>query len=290
MTSILAAPPLLQPEQGIAHLGPAGTYAEAAALKFKQIQAWDPDTSLIPCPTIANVLEAVAEGSVEWGVVPVENSVEGGVSMTLDTLWQLEKLQIHQALILPIRHTLISSAHQLKDIEVVYSHPQALAQCRQWLKTHLPQVQQVTSRSTTDELWRIPDYPNKAVIASERAAELYQLPIKACPINDHPENSTRFWLVGSQLSEVGDHTSLAFSLPENVPGALLKPLQILADRNLNMSRIESRPTKISAGTYVFFIDIEHPHQPSLPSSLIQDFQANTEILKLLGTYPLLLTH
>ncbi|MCJ2544486.1 prephenate dehydratase [Thermostichus vulcanus] len=279
----------------VAFLGPAGTYTELAALLACPEQPHlhsQGSHPLVPYPTIIACLEAVATGQQEWAVVPVENSVEGGVSMTLDALWQLEGLQIYQALILPIRHALMGRAKALEQIEQVYSHPQALAQCQVWLGSHLPQATLIPTRSTTEELDRVQTQPMAAVIASERAAALYKLPILACPINDHPDNCTRFWVIGRSqpkadlASPGGSHTSLAFSLPENVPGALLKPLQVFAEQGLNMSRIESRPTKKSAGTYVFFVDLENaPDQPYLSPKVIAALEQIAETLKLLGSYP-----
>ena len=285
----------------VAFLGPAGTYTELAALLACPEQPHlhsQGSHPLVPYPTISACLEAVAAGQQPWAVVPVENSVEGGVSMTLDALWQLEGLGIRQALILPIRHALIGRASQLEHIEQVYSHPQALAQCQAWLRSHLPQATLIPTRSTTEELDRLQQQPGAAVIASERAATLYQLPVLACPINDHPDNCTRFWVVGraplspsdrqdgAPASPGGSHTSLAFSLPHNVPGALLKPLQVFAERGLNMSRIESRPTKKSAGTYVFFVDLENPvGQPYLDAEVIAALESIAETLKLFGSYP-----
>lgn len=274
----------------VAFLGPVGTYTELAALLACPEQPHlhsQGSHPLVPYPTISACLAAVAAGEQEWAVVPVENSVEGGVSMTLDALWQLEGLSIRQALILPIRHALIGCASRLEQIEQVYSHPQALAQCQAWLGSHLPRATLIPTRSTTEELERLRAQPNAAVIASERAAELYQLPVLACPINDHPDNCTRFWVVGRRRSSPGgSHTSLAFSLPHNVPGALLKPLQVFAERGLNMSRIESRPTKKSAGTYVFFVDLENPvGQPYLNAEVIAALEAIAETLKLFGSYP-----
>lgn len=270
----------------VAYLGPAGTYSEAAALNLFPP---DPDPTLAapalrPYSTIAATLEAVVKGEVDLGVVPVENSIEGGVSMTLDSLWRLEGVQIQQALIQPIRHALVSQAADLAQIHTVYSHPQALGQCQIWLQTHLPQALQVATRSTTEEMEQVKHHPHTAHIASERAADLHQLPILRCPINDHPHNFTRFWLVGLSPQSEGTHTSLAFSLPQNVPGALLKPLQIFAQRGLNLSRIESRPTKQVVGTYVFFVDVEHPDLPHLPEAVIQELSQIADVLKIFGCY------
>jgi prephenate dehydratase len=268
----------------IAHLGPAGTYAEMAALTYARHQAPAPEFQLRAFRSIPITLQAVAAGEADVAVVPVENSVEGSVSATLDTLWQLEPLQIQQALILPIAHALISTAEQLDQIRVVQSHPQALAQCQTWLQTYLPQAQLIAMNSTSEALQHIQDQPGMAAIASRRAAELYQLPILAFPINDSPENCTRFWVVSPHPSPGGAMTSLALSLRRNEPGALVQPLQVLSERHLNMSRIESRPTKRSLGEYLFFIDLEANAQSPEVQAALKRIEALTEHLRFLGSY------
>lgn len=270
----------------LAFLGPAGTYAEAAALACAQWwqQEIDDHFQMCPYPSIAQALQAVNHQECDFAIVPVENSIEGSVSMTLDTLWQLDILQVQQAWILPISHALLSQANDIQQIEAVYSHPQALAQCQGWLERQLPQVKLVPTQSTTEALHYLKETSTIGAIASRRAAEIYQLPILAHPINDHPDNCTRFWLMSRQPSYSGSHSSLAFSLPSNVPGALLKPLQIFAARNINMSRIESRPTKRSLGEYVFFIDIERDlNCPDVRSGL-EELEHCTETLKIFGSY------
>lgn len=276
------------PPQAVAYLGPTGTYTETAAQDFCGQAGLDPGR-LDPYPTIAATLEAVAIGSAQWGIVPVENSIEGGVAMTLDTLWRMEGLHIQEALVLPIRHCLIGSQATWDPamITEVLSHPQALGQCQEWIRRHLPQAVPMPTRSTADALEHLGD-PGHVAIASRRAAQQRRLPILADAINDHPDNSTRFWVVSTdpKLCPQPFITSIAFSLPDNVPGALLKPLQILASEGLNMSRIESRPTKKVAGTYVFFIDIEHPGDPCLPVEVLKSLGDFAEILKVLGCYGL----
>lgn len=265
----------------VAYLGPAGTFAETAALQFRSQPA-----CLSPYPTIAAVFQAVFDGEVTWGVVPVENSVQGSVSVTLDLLWQLDGLQIHRTLVLPIHHQLIGRATDLERVTTVYAHPQALAQCQRWLNQNVSQAILVPANSNTAELNRLYSDDSAAIIASARAAELGALPILAGPINDYDTNCTRFWIVSSEQSPGGQLTSFAFSVPENVPGALLKPLQVLSDRQLNMTRIESRPTKKSMGDYVFFIDVENPIGTSeLPEEAIATLQSTTETLKIFGSYP-----
>jgi prephenate dehydratase len=270
----------------IAHLGPSGTYAESAALACAQLlkARTGEDTILCPYPSIIQTLRSVAEQQTHLAVVPVENSIEGGVGVTLDTLWQLNILQIQQALVLPISHALLSCATELGAIQAVYSHPQALAQCQEWLAKYLPSAQMIPASSTTEALQHLNQNSTIAAIASQRAAQLYQLPVLAYPINDHPDNCTRFWVLSSQASSSGSHSSLAFSIPANVPGALAKALQVFARRDLNLSRIESRPTKRSLGDYLFFIDIEASLQSDRLQSALLELQNYTEMLKVLGSY------
>lgn len=270
----------------IAHLGPSGTYAESAALACAQLlhAKTGEDTVLHPYPSIIQTLHSVAEQQTHLAVVPVENSIEGGVGVTLDTLWQLDILQIQQALVLPISHALLSCATDLEMIQAVYSHPQALAQCQGWLAKYLPSAEMIPANSTTEALQHLNQNVTIAAISSQRAAQLYALPILAYPINDHPDNCTRFWVLSSQETRNGSHTSLAFSIPANVPGALAKVLQVFAQRNLNLSRIESRPTKRSLGDYLFFVDIEASLQSDDVRSALAELQSHTEMLKVFGSY------
>jgi prephenate dehydratase len=273
----------------IAYLGPPGTYAEAAALAYVHTLAKETASNslLCPYPSIAQTLRSVAHNQAQLAVVPVENSIEGSVAVTLDTLWQLNTLQIQQALVLPIRHTLLSRALTLETIQTVYSHPQALAQCQGWLEKFLPSVQLVPTNSTTEALQYLDEDPTTGAIASERAAQLYKLPILASAINDYPDNCTRFWVMGLQHKAGGSHTSLAFSTPANVPGALVTPLQVFASKGINMSRIESRPTKRSLGEYLFFVDIEADASEVSVQAALSELASHTEILKIFGSYNVL---
>ncbi|MBW4657243.1 MAG: prephenate dehydratase [Drouetiella hepatica Uher 2000/2452] len=273
----------------IAHLGPAGTYAESAALAYSTwLEKTTGNSSILHSyASIAQAIRAAAQGETQMAVVPVENSIEGSVTVTLDTLWQLDKLHIQQALILPIAHALLSTAPDLGAIEVVYSHPQALAQCQAWLEQYLPAVPLVPTNSTTEALQYLKTNPQAGAISSQRAAQLYELPILAYPINDHPDNCTRFWVLSLEPPQSGSQTSLAFSLPANTPGALLKPLQIFAQRQINMSRIESRPTKRSLGDYLFFIDLEANLESVMVQSALAELQGCTETIKILGSYDIL---
>ncbi|HYW21908.1 MAG TPA: prephenate dehydratase [Nodularia sp. (in: cyanobacteria)] len=279
----------------IAHLGPPGTYAEQATLLYANWLTKKTGLKSICCPysSIAQSLQAVASGQTQLAVVPVENSIEGSVTMTMDTLWQLDTLQIQLALVMPIAHALISHATTIDTIQTVYSHPQALAQCQKWLEQFLPAVQLIPSNSTTTALEALEQDSKAAAIASVRAAEIYQLPILASNINDYPENCTRFWVVGQtqdnliNISAKPTHSSLAFSVPANLPGALLKPLQVFAQLGINLSRIESRPTKRSLGEYLFFIDLEADIKQAQMQSALAQLTTHAEIIKIFGSYHIL---
>ena len=266
----------------IAHLGPQGTYSEQAALTY---QSWlGNDSQLQAYPSILQTIQAADDQTTTLAIVPVENSIEGSVAITLDTLWQLDTLQIQQALILPIRHALISHAEQVETIQTIYSHPQALGQCQQWISHHCPLATLVPTRSTTESLQHLEDSPTTAAIASAWAASLYQVPVLAQGINDRPDNCTKFWVLSQSDSRQGNYTSLAFSLPTNEPGALLRPLEIFAKANINLSRIESRPTKRSLGEYLFFLDLEASLASEHTQETLAAVQDCVETLKLFGSY------
>ncbi|WP_068819899.1 prephenate dehydratase [Phormidesmis priestleyi] len=273
----------------IAHLGPPGTYTEAAAIACLDWLKQETGQDAILCPylSIGQTLEAVASKEVQLAVVPIENSIEGSVTMTLDNLWQLDGLRIQRALVMPIFHALLSRAKDWDTIRVVYSHPQALAQCQKWLDKFLPKAQPIALNSTTEALQYLDGDSTIAAISSQRAAQLHHLPILTCPINDYPDNCTRFLLLGLEPSPGGGYTSLAFSTGANQPGALVTPLQIFAQRNINLSRIESRPTKRSLGEYFFFIDLEADARADSMQSALAELTNHTETLKIFGSYDVL---
>lgn len=281
----------------IAHLGPPGTYTEQAAIFYlNQLPlSTGAEAVLCPYPSIAQTLRAIDSNSALLAVVPVENSIEGSVTMTLDTLWLLNNLQIQMGLVMPITHMLISCAASLEDLKIVYSHPQALSQCQGWLEQFLPTVELIPSNSTTEALLQIEHNLTAATISSQRAAQLYNLPILVSGINDNPENFTRF-LVVSQThkafkeqtnSKKASYSSLAFSLPANSPGALVKALQVFASLDINLSRIESRPTKRSLGEYLFFVDAEADVSEPQMQSALAELSERTELLKIFGSYNVL---
>lgn len=274
----------------IAHLGPKGTFSEFAAATYADSLGADSlgaqATELKAYPTIAQAINATAQKEADFCVVPVENSIGGGVTFTLDTLWEIETLQIQQAFTLPVQHALISRAKRLEDIKTVYSHPQALSQCGEWLEANLPGVNLVGASSTAEPLPHVKENLAAGAIASSWGAKIYDLPIMAHPINDYADNYTRFWVLGQALAASGQYTSLAFSLLSNEPGALLKPLQLFSALNINMSRIESRPTKRLLGDYIFFVDIEASAENRTTQTALELLKVHTAKLKIFGSYNL----
>ena len=238
----------------MAFLGPAGTYGEQACRRLAAL-CGAPEAERCPQATIRAVVMALLEQRVDAAVVPVENSVEGGVTSCSDLLWQSGlqgdgALAIEHALILPIRHALLADG-SLEQITEVLSHPQALAQCSGWLQQNLPQALQLPTSSTAEAARLVRGSRFRAAVASRQAGQEQGVAELAYPINDQPGNCTRFLLLrrGPQPQQAhASRTSLAFSLHANAPGALLQALEIFAARGLNMSRIESRPSKRNWGS------------------------------------------
>jgi prephenate dehydratase len=273
----------------LAHLGPTGTYSESAAISYgKWLEANQQQKFILhPQPSIALALNAVAQQKVNYAIVPVENSIEGTVNITLDILWQEKNLKILRGLTIPIVHTLLSYNDSLENIKTVYSHPQALGQCQKWLANNLPQVQLIAANSTTESLKLLQENRSAAAISSARAAEIYQVPILYSEINDRPDNCTRFLVIGFETNNSGSYVSLAFSLEKNTSGALVKALQIFATRNINLSKIESRPTKRSLGEYIFFIELEGSLQETKIQEALAELEDYTEVLSIFGNYELI---
>jgi prephenate dehydratase len=273
----------------IAYLGPRGTYTESATLAYRDQYLKHHDTILLdPHRSVQGVFHSLSRGDAQLAVVPVENSVEGSVGTTLDCLWSTPKVQIQQALVLPIHHSLISHAPSLQEVTKVYTHPQSLAQCQLWLEKNLPQAKLIPTSSNTEALESISQQASTgdAAIASARAAELYQLPILASSIHDYPDNQTRFLVIGLHREEqsIATNTSLAFSLYANRPGVLNQVLESFARRNINLAKIESRPTKISLGAYLFFLELESNQSDVQVKDALHEIRKLTECLKVFGSY------
>jgi prephenate dehydratase len=277
----LAVPSIMR----VAFLGPVGTYGEQAARRLVAL-AGHGDAELVPQQGIRAVIQAVAAARCEAAVVPVENSVEGGVTACLDALWEHPDLAVERALVLPIRHALVGSG-PIEAISEVLSHPQALAQCSQWLSEHLPAALQLPTSSTAEAARMVKGSRFRGAIASREAAAEHELHVLAYPINDVAGNCTRFLLLRrGPRSQEGPLASLAFSLHSNLPGALLEALGCFERQGLNMSRIESRPSKREMGEYLFFVDLELPDGSAPLERALAELRPLCEHLTLFGAYPL----
>ncbi|KGK89714.1 prephenate dehydratase [Desulfosporosinus sp. HMP52] len=277
--------------QKIGFLGPKGSFSEEAILLFlaahPDLTATAPD--LIPFSTIPKLLFACNDHEIDWAFVPLENSTEGQVGVTMDTLGQTEHLFITHEFIHPIDQCLL--AHEsmpLEQIERIYSHEQAIGQCRDFLENHLPNAQQITCLSTAEAAHRISSIrENWAAIGPRRAARLYNLHILKECIQDATLNATRFVMVGHNLAEMsdGDDKTSLLVIAENTPGSLYRILGEFAKRHINLSRIESRPSKRILGEYVFFVDVDgYVFAPPI-QDVLWAFKEEHISVKLLGSYP-----
>ena len=267
----------------LAFLGPAGTYTEQAALLF------DPEADLRPCPSIAAVGLAVASGEVHQGVVPIENSIEGSVNFTLDLLVSEGSIYIRNEIVLPIQHYLMGKpGTRLPEVRVIYSHPQALAQCREYLERNFADAARSASLSTA---LAVGDAMNSdvpaAAIAPLRSAELYNAEILDYGIQDVEQNVTRFVVLAKDDHHPtgNDKTSLFFFFEQDLPGQLYAVMGEFARREINLAKIESRPTKRSLGQYVFFIDCDGHRDDRLLGEAIEAVRGRVSALRVMGSYP-----
>lgn len=276
---IMSACLALQKPLKVAYLGPEGTYSEAATLLH-----FGRSIEKMPLQTIREVFRSVSTGLAQYAVVPIENSTEGGVTQTLDMLLH-SSLNICGETELAIHHCLLSQS-PLDKIEKIYSHQQSLGQCRLWLDQHLPQIERIGVSSNAEAAKLAAEETNAAAIAGNNNASLYQLKILAENIEDEPENTTRFAVIGKQQVPATGHdkTSLVLST-HNHSGALHDLLGCFVQHNINLSRVESRPAKHSAWQYVFFIDLEgHIDDDKVKTALTQ-LVGHCTLFKHLGSYP-----
>jgi chorismate mutase/prephenate dehydratase len=269
----------------VAYLGPAGTFSEQATLQF-----FGASIEHVPCATIDEVFRATAAGSASYGVIPVENSTEGMVSRSLDLLLH-SPLHIVGEVSLMVKHNLLRLSDSLDNIEVVFAHPQALAQCQGWLNTHLPNVERRAASSNAEGARLATTNPAWAGIASERAATQFALHTAAHAIQDDAFNRTRFAVIclpqtlPAPPASGKDCTSVVVSVP-NRPGAVHDILVPLKTHGVSMTRFESRPARSGQWDYYFYIDLQgHPAQESLKAALA-DLQQLCAFYKILGTYPI----
>jgi len=277
---VMSACLALEEPMRVAYLGPEGTFTQSAALKH-----FGHSVITEAVDTIDMVFRDVEAGACHFGVVPIENSTEGVVSHTLDRFIQ-SPLMVCGEVELRIHQNLMSRQQALEDIRRVYTHQQSLAQCREWLDANLPGVERVPVSSNAEGAKLAASDDAAAAIAGEIASELYNLNTLASNIEDHPDNTTRFLVIGNQAvpPSGSDRTTLLVSTP-NQSGSLFRLLKPLADNEVSMTRIESRPSRCANWEYVFFLDIiGHRDEPNVAGAL-ESLRAEADLFKILGSYP-----
>lgn len=266
----------------IAYLGPPGTFTEEAALLH------DSTGQFLSFNSVAAVAEAVSSGMADEGVVAIENSIEGSVPDTLDILIHEPGLSIRRELVLPIEHfLLVQPGIQVTDVTILLSHPQALGQCRRFIERCFPKAEVVAALSTAAAVEEMMAREGAAAIATRRAAEIYGAEILARDLQDRSDNLTRFVVLaeGDHAPTGKDKTSLAFSFAEDRAGLLVEALQEFSSRDINLTKIESRPTKERLGEYIFLVDLEgHRQDPHVVEALAK-VEALSNLFRIFGSYP-----
>lgn len=278
---IIAASREIQKNHSVAYLGPEATFTHIAAINY-----FGQSVNYVPQMTIRDIFCEVEKGACHYGVVPVENSIEGSVNYTLDLFFESD-LKICAELYHPISHDLLSKSDTLGGIEIIYSHPQAFAQCRKWIQKNLSGAVLVECDSTAHAARKASDDRKSAAIASSKAAHIYNLQVAASKIEDISRNTTRFLVIGKDdIKRTGsDKTSIMF-VTSHVPGALYKALKPIADAGINMVKLESRPTKHENWSYFFFVDLEGHIEDRVINETIEQMKKISLYLKCLGSYPM----
>ena len=270
-------------QETVAYLGPQGTFSEEAAILFA------PESERLPYPSIRDAAMAAESRETDEAVLPIENSIEGAVNMTLDYLIHDSTLSIVGELVLPIRQCLIvTEGSRREDIETIRSHPQALAQCRRFLERNFPNAKLIASISTAGA---VEEALNKgrtsAAIGNRRAADLFGASVLESGIEDNPNNMTRFVAMGrnSPPASGDDKTSICFGFDSDAPGQLYGMLGEFADREINLAKIESRPTRHELGRYVFLVDLLGHQQDQRVRDTIEAVDRRVSQLRVFGSYP-----
>ncbi len=267
----------------VSYLGPPGTFTEEAAMRYA------PDAERVPYLAITGAAGAVASGDVDAAVTPIENSLQGAVTDTLDLLIHGEEgLQICAEVAMPIVHNLAAKrGTSIGEIKVVYSHPQALGQCRRYLEANLPSADMAASLSTAAAVEQAMGEEGAAAIAPRRAAEIYGAAILASGIQDDASNTTRFVVLAMRDQEAtgDDRTSLCFSFDEDAPGQLYGVMGEFARRGLNLSKVESRPTRLGLGRYYFLVDVDGHRTDAGVAEALESIGRLVSLLKVFGSYP-----
>ncbi len=277
---IISACRALEAPIRVAYLGPAGTFSHRAALaKFGTA------SELMPTDTIPDVFGQVERGATDYGIVPVENSTEGVVPYTLD-MFSKTALKVCAEVFVPVHHHLASKAENWRDVKRLYAHPQSSAQSRAWLRENLPRVEiiEATSNSKSAQLAAVDT--ESAAICTDIAAEIYQVPVVAQHIEDSPHNRTRFLVIGENEPKPSgkDKTSIYFSVRHKA-GALMRAMAAFDAHNINLTMIESRPTKQMPWEYVFFIDFQGHSTNDRVAHALKMLEEQSLFVTILGSYP-----
>jgi chorismate mutase/prephenate dehydratase len=264
----------------VGFLGPEGTFSQQAVHKHFGHSAHG-----LPLASIEEVFQEVEAGNADFGVVPVENSTQGTIQSTLD-MFLTSKLKICGEVELRVHQHLLSRSGRIEDIERIYSHPQSFAQTKAWLREHLPKIEKIAVSSNAEAARRARNADDAAAIAGAAAANVYGLKIVAGPIEDRPDNTTRFLVLGRELFPPSGHdrTSLLIFIKDQ-PGALYNVLSPFAKRSLSMNRIESRPGHTGRWQYAFFVDIAGHIDDAAMKSAIDEARELAHDVKVLGSYP-----
>ncbi|HEL2401323.1 TPA: prephenate dehydratase [Streptococcus suis] len=267
----------------VAYLGPRGSFTHQVA------QQAFPSADLQAFGTITEVIKAYETGQVVYSVIPVENSIEGSVHETIDYLFHQAEIHAVAEIVQPIAQQLLSTGAD-KAIEVIYSHPQAIAQGKKYILEHFPTARIEVTASTAYAARYVAEHPDQpyAAIAPQAAAEEYGLMVIGQDIQEISENFTRFWILGNEVPEIGlqkvtKKVSLALTLPDNLPGALYKAMSVFSWRGISLTKIESRPLKTALGEYFFILDLENQSEDLLSYSL-EELTSLGISCKILGNY------
>ncbi len=279
-TEVMSHCRALEEPLSVAYLGPHGTFSEAAVFKrFGHACAG------VPCASIDEVFRKVESGEANYGVVPVENSTEGAIGRTLDLLLQ-SPLKVCGEVLLAVHQCLLSQDADMATIKRVYSHPQSLGQCQDWLNTHLPHAERVSVASNAEAASLAAKEKHGAAVAGKQAAERFNIAVLAANIEDDPRNTTRFLVMGNQDVAVSgrDKTSLVMAAP-NRPGAVHDLLTPLAKHGVSMSKLESRPARAGLWEYVFFLDVDGHQGDAKVAAALTELKQVAAFVKILGSYP-----
>jgi chorismate mutase / prephenate dehydratase len=267
------------PGPSVAFLGPKTTFSHQAVLFF-----FGDSAELLPQRGITEIFEAVEKGKSDFGMVPVENSIEGSIRLTLDLLKE-SALSIYGETTIPVKPYLIGPGKK-KTLKEIYSHPQPLAQCRRWLRVHCPEALLIETTSTAAAIDKIENKPDRAAIVTELAARLKHYPVLAKGIQDVKSNKTRFLILSREKRQPGkqNKTSLVF-LCHDRPGALVDCLKVFKRFGINLTKIESRPSQKKEWEYYFFVDLAGHEEDAVVKKALNQLKKTVLFLKVLGSYP-----